>query len=70
MTFWIWFASSRVGARHSAWVSRRLVSMLWRIEMEKVAVLPVPDCACAIVSWPFRTGRMPICCIADGFSKP
>lgn len=26
-------------------VSRTAVSITWRIEMEKVAVFPVPDCA-------------------------
>lgn len=32
-----------------------------RMEMEKVAVLPVPDWACAITSWPFTTGTMARC---------
>jgi hypothetical protein len=34
-------------------VSLTVVSMLWRMEMEKVAVLPVPDCAWAITSLPW-----------------
>ena len=38
--------------------------------MEKVAVLPVPDCACAMVSWSARMGMMPRCWMADGFSNP
>jgi hypothetical protein len=29
-----------------------LESIFCRVEMEKVAVLPVPDCACAMTSWP------------------
>ncbi|KAE9539332.1 hypothetical protein AGLY_004584 [Aphis glycines] len=37
--------NSRVGAKISAWHSFKLVSICWRIEMEKVAVLPVPDWA-------------------------
>ena len=51
-TFWICWASSRVGARISACVSFLLVSIFCSTEMAKVAVLPVPDCACAITSWP------------------
>jgi hypothetical protein len=38
--------------------------------IEKVAVLPVPDCACAIVSFRSTSGRMARCWMADGFSKP
>lgn len=36
------WASSRVGAKIRAWHSRILVSICCRIEMEKVAVFPVP----------------------------
>ena len=39
-------------------------------EMEKVAVLPVPDCACAMVSWSASMGMIPRCWMALGFSKP
>jgi hypothetical protein len=35
-----------------------------------VAVLPVPDCACAIVSRALMSGTIARCWIADGFSKP
>ncbi|MPD06850.1 hypothetical protein E2C01_102681 [Portunus trituberculatus] len=38
--------------------------------MEKVAVLPVPDCACAMTSRPFTMGLMARCWMADGFSNP
>jgi len=38
--------------------------------IEKVAVFPVPDCACAMTSRPFAMGLMDRCWIADGFSKP
>jgi len=31
-----------------AWVCLREISMRWRIEMEKVAVFPVPDWACRV----------------------
>lgn len=69
MTFWICWASSRVGARTRAWHSRSEVSMRWRIEMAKVAVLPVPDWAWAITSRVLRTGTMARCWMAEGFSK-
>jgi len=38
--------------------------------MENVAVLPVPDWACAMTSRPLITGTIARCCIADGFSNP
>ena len=37
--------------------------------MEKVAVLPVPDWACAITSCPLTTGTIARCWIAEGRSK-
>jgi hypothetical protein len=37
--------------------------------MEKVAVLPVPDCAWAITSRPLVMGRMARAWMAEGFSK-
>ena len=37
--------------------------------MEKVAVFPVPDCACAITSCPLTTGMIACCWIAEGCSK-
>src|SRR5882757_4553434 len=52
-TFWICWANSRVGARIKAWHCLMLGSSFWRTEMEKVAVFPVPDWACAITSWPW-----------------
>jgi len=41
-----------------------------RAPMVKVAVLPVPDWACAMVSRIIRSGLMARCWMADGFSKP
>ena len=41
-----------------------------RAPMVKVAVLPVPDCACAMVSRIIISGLIARCWIADGFSKP
>ena len=41
-----------MGARISAWQALTLESIFWRVEMEKVAVLPVPDWACAMTSLP------------------
>lgn len=70
LTFWICVASSRVGDKHSTWLSRTVVSNICRIAIENVAVLPVPDCACAITSLPFTMGFIDLCCIAEGFSKP
>jgi hypothetical protein len=40
------------------------------LPMVNVAVLPVPDCACAMVSRIIRRGLIARCWIADGFSKP
>jgi hypothetical protein len=40
------------------------------MEMAKVPVLPVPDCAWAMTSVPLMTGTMARCWMADGFSKP
>lgn len=42
----------------------------WRMEMEKVAVFPVPDWAWAITSRPVMMGMMARCWIAEGRSKP
>jgi hypothetical protein len=39
------------------------------MEIENVAVLPVPDCACAITSRPWVMGRIARCWMAEGFSK-
>lgn len=46
------WANSRVGAKISAWQSLNSGSSCCNIEMANVAVLPVPDCAWAITSWP------------------
>jgi hypothetical protein len=43
------------------WHSGDLGSMRWRRPIEKVAVLPVPDCAWAMVSLLLMTGMMPFC---------
>ena len=45
MTDWICVASSRVGERTRACVSRWVVLIVCKMEIEKVAVFPVPDCA-------------------------
>lgn len=46
------------------------MSRLCKIEMENVAVLPVPDWAWAITSLPLTIGLIDRCWIAEGFSKP
>lgn len=50
-------------------VSRNVMSVDCSEAIENVAVLPVPDCACAMTSRPFTIGRIARCWIADGFSK-
>ena len=70
LTFWIWTASSLVGLRQSTCVSLTVVSIDWRMEMEKVAVFPVPDCAWAMTSRPLMMGLMARCWMAEGFSNP
>ena len=69
-TFWICCANSRVGAKTSAWHSLASMSICCNNEMAKVAVLPVPDWAWAITSWPIIQGKMARCWMADGRSKP
>ena len=44
-----------------AWHSGFLGSMRCRSPIEKVAVLPVPDCAWAMVSLLLITGIIPFC---------
>lgn len=45
------------------------MSIDWSAEIEKVAVLPVPDWAWAMTSRPRMMGMIARCWIADGFSK-
>ncbi len=45
-----------MGARTRAWQDFLLMSTAWRMEMAKVAVFPVPDCAWAITSRPDGRG--------------
>jgi len=70
MTLLICWANSLVGANMMAWHWGDFGSIRWRTPIEKVAVLPVPDWACAIVSLLLITGRIPLCWMMDGFSKP
>lgn len=53
-----------------AWQLGELESIRCKTPIENVAVLPVPDWACAIVSILLMTGRIPRCWMIDGFSKP
>lgn len=69
-TFWICKANSLVGDKHSTWVSLSWVSTDCNIAIENVAVLPVPDWACAMTSRPLIMGLIALCCIAEGRSKP
>ena len=50
-----------VGDRTSACVSLTFVSILCKMAIEKVAVFPVPDCACAITSLPLVMGLIALC---------
>mmetsp|Transcript_27549 Transcript_27549/g.110355 ORF Transcript_27549/g.110355 Transcript_27549/m.110355 type:complete len:315 (+) Transcript_27549:1419-2363(+) len=70
ITLTICCASSRVGASTRAWHSCSELSTCWRMPIENVAVLPVPDWACAMTSRPMSMGLMARCWMADGFSKP
>jgi hypothetical protein len=70
ITLWICWASSLVGARTNAWHCVLFGSISWRTPIENVAVLPVPDCACATVSVLLIRGSIPLCWIIDGFSNP
>ena len=61
--FWLsssatWMASSRVGARTSAWIWRLSVSIRSMIGMPKAAVLPVPVWAWPMTSRPASTRGM------------
>ena len=69
-TIAICWANSLVGARTNVWTSLIEVSITWRVPIAKVAVLPVPDWACAIVSLPWIIGKIAFCWIGDGFSNP
>jgi hypothetical protein len=53
----------------SAWQALTLESIFWRVEMEKVAVLPVPDCACAMTSWPGGRQYLWLCGDGGGVGK-
>lgn len=61
------WASSLVGANTSAWVSLNSISNCCRMEIANVAVLPVPDWAWAITSYPkksrihiYRSHKLPL----------
>mmetsp|Transcript_7100 Transcript_7100/g.25286 ORF Transcript_7100/g.25286 Transcript_7100/m.25286 type:complete len:305 (+) Transcript_7100:624-1538(+) len=70
MTPALWRASSRVGDTMSACVSWRDASTSCSVATLNAPVLPVPDCACAIVSRPLSSGAMALPWMALGFSKP
>lgn len=62
------WASSLVGANTSAWVSLRSISNCCRMEIANVAVLPVPDWAWAITSYP-KKSRIHVYCSHTGHSR-
>jgi len=70
MTFWICWASSLVGAKTNAWHFWLPGSINYNKAIAKVAVFPVPDWACAIVSLDLRIGKIPFCWITEGLVKP
>ena len=51
------WANSLVGAKIKAWHSLIFKSNCCKIAIENVAVLPVPDCAWAITSRPFKVEK-------------
>jgi len=63
-------ASSRVFAMMIACVPGLRRSSVLSSPIEKVAVLPVPDCAWAITSRRSVSGLIARCWIAEGRSKP
>ena len=54
------WANSLVGAKIKAWQSFTVKSSCCKIAIENVAVLPVPDCAWAITSFPKKKRLMVI----------
>jgi len=46
------------------------MSILANAPIANVAVFPVPDCACAITSFPEIIGLIAFCWIGLGFSNP
>jgi len=70
MTFCVCVANSRVGFMMRTWISRVCVSRSCSDTIESIAVLPVPDCDCAITSRPWDIGTIARCWIAEGFSNP
>ena len=62
--------NSLVGEIHNACVLFIFKSMASNMPIVKHPVLPVPDCACAIMSFLFFIGKIALCCIGLGFSNP
>mmetsp|Transcript_83126 Transcript_83126/g.201481 ORF Transcript_83126/g.201481 Transcript_83126/m.201481 type:complete len:289 (+) Transcript_83126:604-1470(+) len=69
-TLWLCRASSRVGLTISTCVARTDGSSSCSAAIENAPVLPVPDCAWAIVSRPFRSGNTALPWIGLGRSNP
>lgn len=63
-------ANSLVGAITNPCVYDTLASIFCSIPIANVAVFPVPDWACPIVSLNFSIGNIPFSWIADGFTYP
>ena len=59
-----------VGDKTKTWVLLFVISTLDKAPIVNVAVLPVPDCAWAITSFPEIIGLIAFCWIGLGFSKP
>mmetsp|Transcript_22667 Transcript_22667/g.63214 ORF Transcript_22667/g.63214 Transcript_22667/m.63214 type:complete len:240 (-) Transcript_22667:36-755(-) len=65
-----WRAISRVGASASPCVSDLAVSVKDKSTEQKAIVLPVPDFAWTITSWPVNAAGILRCCTGEGCSQP
>ena len=69
-TFWLCYASYRVGESTRTWGALTLAYILCRDPKQKTAVFPVPDWLCTITSLPEIIGRIALCWTAEGLSNP
>ena len=70
ITLAVWVLSSRVGDKHRICVVLLVILSRESAPIVKAAVLPVPDCACAITSRPFIKDVSDLRWIGLGFSNP
>ena len=66
----IWYASSRLWLRTSAWQGSGSSGRHWRTVKTKTAVFPIPDTAWQRTSTPRIDSGMHFCCTSEGCSNP